>query len=440
MKRFFAVATVTTAAVLSVSLATSAVAQTTTTAGSTGSTGAPKAQGVTDTTVHVAYPDVDFKALEDVGVNIHRGDSTKIAAALAAGINSRGGVAGRKLQLDPVKFSPIAPAPVEASCVKMTEDLKVFAVVQSYPFADGNKCVLDHKTVFVSQDIAGVDMTSDSLPSPVVGLYPSQARTMGLYAKLLAKKGVFKGKTVGIVTDANQSDNTNKILVPALKKAGVRPKVVLTDDAPASDTAAPDANWKVFAEKLKAEGVNHLILVGGEVAAGAQRSHDNGLDLPMSSPSTDLVATLGKTVKTYPPSTFDGFTTVMATTDDERMKTPEGKQCIADFQKAYPDITVKVPSTVPSGEEDWATGILSLCSGLTTFALIADKAGKNLDNASFQAAANAMTQTFSTSVNPYNTLGPKKHDSGNGLRIAIFDSKLGPTGDLKPQGPLVNLG
>ena len=88
--------------------------------------------GVTADTITVAYPDIDFAKLKDVGVNLDRGDTNKIFKALADDINTKGGINGRNLDVAVVVYNLLDQANTEAACVKMTEDLKVFAVLGAF--------------------------------------------------------------------------------------------------------------------------------------------------------------------------------------------------------------------------------------------------------------------------------------------------------------------
>ncbi|MFN8028077.1 MAG: ABC transporter substrate-binding protein [Acidimicrobiia bacterium] len=420
------------------SLSLTAAAQT-----STSSSGAAsKAQGVTDTTIKVGFPTIDFEKLKALGVKIDRGDEQKIVDALIAGVNSRGGINGRKLEGEVVKFDISQPASTEASCIQLTEDDKVFAVLGGYGnlAASANKCVADHKVALVLESVDSDTLARSSAASPVISAGASAARQIPLFAELLAKKGVFKGKTVGIVSDTTTAGDVKQKLLPALKKYGVKPKVVLVDDAAAGDTSAVDANWDVFAEKLKAEGVDHVILVGSEIAAGYPRMLQRGYDAQVSTPNDLNLGGLGRAASQLPPSSYDGALTVSALTDGQRFPQPDNQQCIKDFEKANPSIKVKNPDDLTEGETDWGVGINTTCTALGLFTKIATAAGKDLDNASFFKAAQGLTQNFTTALSPYNTLGPNKFDANNGLTIAVFDHTIGEKGGLKPQGKPVNLG
>jgi ABC-type branched-subunit amino acid transport system substrate-binding protein len=423
--------------VRSVVLITTLVALAAVPAGAVGRQASGSTNGVTADEIKLGFPTIDFAALRDVGVKIDRGDAQKIFDALTAQLNAEGGINGRKVDVDVEKYSVLNPADAEAVCTKFTQDEKVFAVISAFDgvTASADKCVTDHKTFLIggSPDLATARTT------PWVSQTASQERQAKEFVQLMAKKGLFKGKTIGISTDPAQEEVTKKVIVPALKKAGTPAKVVVVDDGPPGDTAAADANWDVFAEKFKSAGVNHVILVGTEAAGGLTRLLDRGVKATVSSPTNGLVEGLGTSQTQRPPSAYDGYYTITGLTPDEIFADPPMHKCVQAFETANPSITVKKPSAVAEGETDWATGILTACGQLGIFQTIAEKAGKNLTNQSVLDAVNGMTENFVLPGSPYNTFGPKKFDASNGVRLGVFDHTIGKTGGVKPIGQLQNL-
>ncbi len=406
-------------------------------AGAVGRQSSGSTNGVTADQIKLAFPTIDFAALKDVGVNIDRGDPQKIFDALTDQLNADGGINGRKVDVEVVKYSVLNPADAEAACTKMTEDDKVFAVINAFDGAaeSADKCITDHKTFL----IGGSPDTAIASKTPWISQNASQERQAKNFVQLMAKKGLFKGKTIGISTDPAQEQVTKKVIVPALKKAGYSPKVVVVDDGPPGDTAAADANWDVFAEKFKSAGVNHVILVGTEAAGGLTRLLDRGVKATVSSPTNGLVEGLGTSQTQRPPSAYDGYYTITGLTPDEIFADPTMQKCVKTFQKANPSITVKKPSAVAEGETDWATGILTACGQLGMFQTVAQRAGKNLTNQSVIDTVEGMTTNFAVPGSPYNTFGPAKFDAPDGFRLGVFDHTVGKTGGIKPLGSLQNL-
>jgi hypothetical protein len=392
--------------------------------------------GVTAGTIKLAYPDIDFTKLKDVGVNLDRGDTTKIFDALTGDINANGGINGRDLNVSVVRYNLLDQANTEAACVKMTEDLEVFAILAAFagPFASLNKCITDHQTALVG----GSPEVAVATKTPWISGATSDARSAALFVKLLTQKGIFKGKTIGVSSGLDTEKITKDVLVPALKKAGHPAKVVIINDA--TDVTQSDANWNVYAEKFQTAGVDHIILVGTEAARGFTNVLNHKLEVAVSSPTVTILEGIAMNQTQHPASDYDGAYTITGNTASEVFKSPAVQQCVKVFEKANPDITVKNPETVPEGQTDWGTGIAIACNTLALFKLVAEKAGKNLTNDSFIKAAQSMTQNFSYGSSQYNTFGPTKFDANNGFRLAVYDHTVGKNGGLKPLGKVVDLG
>ena len=407
------------------------------TAGAVGRQTGGTTNGITASEIKLAYPDIDFAKLKDVGVKIDRGDAQKIFDALTDQLNAEGGIKGRKVHVEVVKYDLLNPADAESACVKMTEDLKVFGVLNGFdgPVQSVTKCITDHKTLLVG----GSPEVATATKTPWISGPPSQDRAARVFVELMAKKGLFKGKTIGISTDPAQEQTTKKVIVPALKKAGYTPKVVVVDDGPPGDTAAADANWDVFAEKFKSAGVDHVILVGAETSGGLTRLLDRGVKATVSSPTNGQVESLGTSQTQRPASDYDGYYTWTGLTPDQIFADPGMHKCVQTFEKANPSITVKKPSAVAEGDTDWATGILTACGQLGLFTTVAERVGKNLNNQSFIDTVEGMTANFVSPGGQYNTFGPKKFDATNGFRLGVFDHTMGKTGGVKPLGSLQNL-
>jgi len=302
------------------------------------------------------------------------------------------------------------------------------------PFASVNKCITDHKTALFggSPDLAIAKKT------PWISGNASDARSAALFVKLMAQKGIFRGKTIGVSSGLDTEQITKDTLVPALKKAGYPAKVVIINDA--TDTTQSDANWDVYAQKFQSAGVNHVILVGTETARGFTNLLNHKLHVSVSSPTASVLEGIATNQTQHPASDYDGAYTITGFTNTETFESPAVQQCVKAFKKENQNVTVKNPAIVPEGETDWGTGIAIACNSLALFEIVADKAGKNLSNSSLIRAAQSMTTNFAYGSNPYNTFGPDKFDANNGFRLAVYDHSIGKTGGLKPIGKVENLG
>jgi len=185
-----------------IAIAVVALTLTVGTAGAVGRQTGGTTNGITASEIKLAYPDIDFAKLKDVGVKIDRGDAQKIFDALTDQLNAEGGIKGRKVHVEVVKYDLLNPADAESACVKMTEDLKVFGVLNGFdgPVQSVTKCITDHKTLLVG----GSPEVATATKTPWISGPPSQDRAARVFVELMAKKGLFKGKTIGISTDPAQ--------------------------------------------------------------------------------------------------------------------------------------------------------------------------------------------------------------------------------------------
>ena len=141
-------------AVLAASCTTSR--KTSTNAGDTGNTGSvpggATAQGVTASTIKVGFSYIDLATLAKSGIiKVDHGPYEQIAKVLVDDINARGGINGRKLVLVTAKYSPIGNEEQLAACTKLTQDDKVFAVLDGL-LGDNNLCITQqHSTILVGQ-------------------------------------------------------------------------------------------------------------------------------------------------------------------------------------------------------------------------------------------------------------------------------------------------
>ena len=219
---------------------------------------------------------------------------------MADDINSKGGINGRNLDVAVVVYNLLDQANTEAACVKMTEDLKVFAVLGAFagPFASVNKCITDHKTALM----AGSPELSVATKTPWISGTATDARSAGLFVKLLAQKGVLKGKTIGVSTGLDTEKITKDVIVPALKKSGYPAKVFVVNDA--TDVTQSDANWNVYAEKFERGEPHHARRYRS--GKGFTNILNHKLDVTVSTPTASILEGIASNQTQHPGADYDG--------------------------------------------------------------------------------------------------------------------------------------
>ncbi len=221
------------------------------------------APGVTKDEIKFGVTYVDFEPIRSV-TNISHGDYEKSYNAVIDDLNKRGGVGGRKLVPTFAKINPLGTAPAQEACLKLTEDEHMFAVMGFF-LNDAALCYAEqHDT-----PVLGGTITADLL-----------ARTKALWTTLesgadvaprvidtLTKAGAFKGGKVGLVTLAADENLLNDVVMPALKRNGVKVTTSAIIDAPANDVTAGITQAGTIMERFKSDGIKTVLAVNNSPSA-----------------------------------------------------------------------------------------------------------------------------------------------------------------------------
>ncbi|MFI1381845.1 ABC transporter substrate-binding protein [Embleya sp. NPDC020886] len=354
--------------------------------GPAGAPGAPagpsvraEAPGVTADSIKIgiAYP--DFAAIKAF-VNIDHGDFEATYRALIDKINADGGVQGRKLVPVFAKTNLISPAAAQETCVKLTQEEKVFAVLYAAPGNQQAACYLQNGRTAVIGGPMGAGMYAQAR-APWFSFIGEDAA--GRAVETFAARGDLAGRKVAVGGVVNDQAQIEQIVLPALKAAGVTPVATGYIAANASDPAAFAQQAGVLFQKAQTAGADTLLSVG----AGAQL-------IPQYLEKT---AWRPRQLFTALP---DGYLTTKGEHDFSTLKDAVGATQVTDFAdpaltacadtvtKADPTLTGKLvdPATVPSGRPTPGASMATACRTLALFAAITDKAGRNLDHATFQQA------------------------------------------------------
>lgn len=207
------------------------------------------------------------------GIKAAYGDGQKQAQAVVNYINSKGGIAGRKVvpvfyTVDFARFGSIQDGQFEAeACEKWTNDSRVFAVVNTAMARQALLSCLGKKGVPGVHDAMGIDETRltpyrDYYYSGVGAAALTIDRTATVVAKVLGARGFYKSgakpTVVGIIhyNDQFYGNVVNKKLVPLIKSFGV--KKVVVQAAPRGATTADGS----YVARFQAEGVTHVQFLG----------------------------------------------------------------------------------------------------------------------------------------------------------------------------------
>jgi hypothetical protein len=391
-------------------------------AGASGAS-SPANQGVTATTVIVGLPYVNFAALKNLGVDINDGSFPDAYTAIANNINAHGGINGRKINMQMVEMNPALPADAASSCAQLTEDDHVFVSI-SPVFPDCYQQTYD--TPVIAGSLPGA-LPAGSAPD--FALIPPDAAFDPLQLAAFDKRGVFKGKKVGIFYGAT-SDAPEVASVQAdLKKLHVPVVLTAEDSAPATDTVASDQETQTIELKFKDAGINVVIGVGGSGSTTWPRAQ---LDLQSTYKPT-FIATSESSLISYVQSTKGAnpyLDYVLAATSVpsayQQWQDPEIKQCVAVVHKAYPSDTITPPTnpaTQVASTDTTYESVIEACQYLGLFTKIADAAGKNLNVASLTKAGYALKNVTIPGMGGPISFGPGQPYALGAVSVVHYDTQ-----------------
>jgi ABC-type branched-subunit amino acid transport system substrate-binding protein len=181
-------------------------------------------------------------------------------------VNAKGGILGRKIQPVFREYDGLDLDAQRAACVYLTEQAKVFAIVNSGGFyGDPILCVTQqHKTPFIGQAGEALDFYQKSN-----GLYfsttPNKDRVLQNMVAAAARDGVFKGKTIGLLSrEGIDAIPVDRSLKPALAAHGVK---VAYEARISADDSAAQSQIPLEVQQMKSKNVDFIMLTTGLIVA-----------------------------------------------------------------------------------------------------------------------------------------------------------------------------
>lgn len=343
------------------------------------------APGVTDDSIKIGITYPDLTAVKQF-LKIDHGDYEAAYKALIDKINATGGIQGRKLQ--PV-FGPInvaSPAAAQESCVKLTQDEKVFAALGTFNANEPLCYVQTNKTAVVGGSLDSKSYAAAQAPwfSDVWGDSVTDA------VKVLGANNTLAGKKVAVVGVVNEQAVVNDLVLPGLKTLGVTPVETAIMDASFRDPAAVAQQLGVFIQKFQASGADTVIVVGG-IGSEFPKQLEKTTYRPrlMFTNVSNVLVYTGDQAK----HDFSTLTNAVAAGPKDDWNEPGLQECIATVEAAIPALKGKLsvdPASLPPGTPSPQTSMQAACRNLALFKAIAEKAGRDLDYETFQNAGFAL--------------------------------------------------
>jgi len=395
--------------------------------------------GVTEEVIRLGFTTSDLEELKRIGlVDIDRGDPQVVLDALIGDVNQRGGIHGRMLEAHLEVLLPIDASAADASCVRLTEDIGVFAVLAPFvgPNTEVNPCINSRNATVIVGGQPTPDQLAVSEAPWISNNMFSDRRLVGV-VELMESAGLL-GDKVGLAVTEDERLAADDIVIPALRSLG-KEVVDVVQNVPQGDTLAAEAAWERFVERWKTEGVDSVVMVENTATFGATQLAKSDLDANyLIVDSAQLLRGLGNLDGSV-PADLAGVIGSAGPSEAESWELAATQDCVRVFEEAHPDITVLPSSQVPEGESDWFGNINVFCAPLRLFELAAVAAGPVLTPDSFLTGAESLGE-IELPGQVFASIGPGKLDAADAIRLTEFDPAVGNNGGETPYGPLQAVG
>jgi ABC-type branched-subunit amino acid transport system substrate-binding protein len=401
--------------------------------------------GVTETEIKLGVILIDFKCIESAVDSIYV-NQEQAYNAFIDDINGHGGINGRKVV--PV-YKTVCPVPFDvaiSACTSFTDDDRVFAVIGSMydPAGDARLCITkQHHTVLISDGVSQ-EMIDKAPPGLLLSPDITPDRRLKVIKALVKRRHTLDGKKVGVLTESAATSRVKSVVDPTLAAIGVErgSEAVLTITD--LDTAAAQSQLESFIERWKTEHTNALILVGA--GASSKQFIDK---VKAAIPDMELIADTTSVeeggqadVKAHVvPNPYDGIITAEGRIGLEHSKTPHYTYCKKIFEKQT-GIEIPLPNVIvklPNGKQNDIYGSAeSACSFVTMFRTIADRVGKNLNNANWASTVDHFGPIEIMNTD-YASLHAGKYDADDTYGLVAFDPSIPPLGEWRHLTPTENV-
>jgi ABC-type branched-subunit amino acid transport system substrate-binding protein len=409
---------------------------------------AANGQGVTNTTIKLGLVQVDYSCIKDF-VDFNRGDQEKTYKVFIDDLNANGGINGRKVEPVYRDFCPVGNSQALSTCTSFTEDDKVFAVVGVFidQSGDAQLCIAkNHSTVEIIHNVS--QSWIDEAPKGLL-LTPNITtdRRLSVILDLLARNKTLTGKKVAVLTQPDSKDRVDSVVNPALKKMKVKQGDTAVLTVTGTDTTAAQSQLDSFIEKWKGEDVDAFVIVGQVVVSKTYVTM-----LKDAFPKATLVADQTPTALSggqdavaakIDPNPYQGLISAEGESEQSRFETPVMQRCVKTYEKAT-GTKVTAPKDVKPGADGKRVEIYAsvedACGDVLFFKTIAEKAGKQLNNATWTKAVNTMGPIDDQLVlGKWASLHTGKYDANDTFGLVAFDGASGTTGDWKPLTPVADV-
>jgi branched-chain amino acid transport system substrate-binding protein len=375
-------------------------------------------RGVTADTITLGYTQIDFDALRDqFGVDLNFQNAEPVLDALVDELNERGGINGRMVEVIVDPYLPVGSAQAEESCVRLTQDEQVFAVLSGF---DGNGAVDVNPCFPVTHDTALVggqwtEANRADATAPWIEVEMAQERRSIGFAEALVDQGYLDADDdrVALLNSTAANEALMDEVEAALDGLGIEVVFNATIAAPAGDTTAAEAETRTILERARTDGATAVLYSG--VNPSIYPAFSDYADLEWY---FDNATTTQSTLQDFAGAADLGIVS-NGLIDDLQVGEPLLEECIAIVEERT-DLEIVDPGEVGDQDPFWWQAVITACQHLRLFEMVATAAGPDLTNESFLAAAEGLGE-FSLPGLEVASLGAGKYDAGDTTVMVEWD-------------------
>ncbi|MCU1462041.1 MAG: hypothetical protein JWO37_2116 [Acidimicrobiales bacterium] len=382
-------------------------------AGTTATGGAGAVTATDSSPIKLGFSLFDVAGASKVGfaIGVSPDQEKQAWQAFVDYVNGTGGLNGRKIVPSYSTYDLTSADSEQASCLALTQDDHVFAVMGGYNFPAANVCVVDaNRTLLFNVLPFTIDEAYRS--GRHVSIFMKASRLMATFARRLDEQGLLKGKRIGILDDLG-GDPTESVLGALRAEVKARGGNIVHESVLSADLGAGSSRVPVEVSQMHTAKVDLVLLLSTPIF-GTQFAHEAESQQwrPVYAGS-DFNVWYTDVGTQNMPSSFDGsYSFSTARVGDYKAGLPESPQalrCKAIFEQM-------THTKAPAYGQDFSGFIGTACDAVLTFASAARGAGPTLDQASFIAATQRLG-SLDLAAWGGGSFGPGKLDLNDRTRI-----------------------
>ena len=398
----------------------------TSSAGATGSSSGTSSSGAaaaTDTsTIKVGFTLFDVAGAGKLGfaIGVDPEQEQKTWQAFVDHANSTGGINGRKITPVWSKYDVTNGDSQQQSCLELTQDNHVFAVLGGYSFPAANVCVVDtNKTLMVDNNAFTIDEVYRS--GRHASIFMKASRMMANFARRAEQEGLIRGKKIGILDDLG-GDPTKSVINALANEVKARGGNIVHESILSGNFSAGSPRVPIEVNQMRTAGAEIILLLSSPLYGTQFVQEANGQGWNPTYAGSDWDVWYTDVGVQNMPDNFNAYSFTTVRTGEARFGFPElakSVQCRQIYEQMTK--TAAPPRNGTDSERNTYGSILQACDTMQIFVAAARAAGPTLDQSSFINAVQHLG-FIDTAAWGGGSFGPGKLDLNDRTRILRSDA------------------